>query len=254
MSTTSTAPTTVVTLAPGLELVARDADVADRFDTFIEVTRSKFDRAARVDEIKRAIERWRDQGDIDSIDRAIAPLGWADNLTHRPIEETARLAMVLVEHESIERIVMCAEEVDFLTTRQAALENAKQDTPHRADDPRVKQVLAAFDRHVDSPIADALLLCSFMCNVVETQNGRFTHPAEAWSIDAIRAILVAYTTHAPEAALDIMAEVAAHDVAALERAELELAYEDATGAACPWRGKEPPADARAIIARARGAA
>ena len=71
-----------------------------------------------LDVIRESFERWRREGNAGRIKRALEPLGWRDNLTTRSIDELARLAMVLVEHETPERISMCADEVEVIVAQE----------------------------------------------------------------------------------------------------------------------------------------
>lgn len=71
------------------------------------------------------------------------------------------------------------------------------------NDPRVVEVLAAFERmraRRDGHPAD---LCGFMSSVASTVVDRFTIPCD-WPAESIRAVLLAFLLHAPDEDLDEM--------------------------------------------------
>lgn len=75
--------------------------------------------------------------------------------------------------------------------------------PRSLNSPRVREVLAVFDRFVASPARqdNPSLVDGFMHVVVHSPLDRFSAPFVRancpWSVDAIRAILIAYLVHAP---------------------------------------------------------
>lgn len=91
-------------------------------------------------------------------------------------------------------------------------------------DPRVREVLAAFDSQRDSPTRDSSMLCSFMHIVAETVVERFEVPG-GWSDDAIRAVLVAFLVNAPDAQLLDMVEAARKETSWLADFEATQAAE-----------------------------
>ncbi len=73
----------------------------------------------------------------------------------------------------------------------------------RERDPRVVEVLAAFQRHATSPARDGSTLDTFMHAVAGTAFDRFSIPG-GWSDDAVRAVLLAVLLNAPFADLKDM--------------------------------------------------
>ncbi len=101
----------------------------------------------------------------------------------------------------------------------------------RKNDPRVVEILAAFDRQVSSPARDDDMVCLFMSSVAGTAYERFTIPG-GWSDDGIRSVLVAIAVSAPEEDFGEMIEAARAEQSWLSRFELEHEFETTVGGSC----------------------
>jgi hypothetical protein len=96
----------------------------------------------------------------------------------------------------------------------------------RKSDPRVREVLAAFDRQAQSVARDKSSLCLWMTMVADTGVDRFQIPG-GWNDDAIRAVLLAFLLNAPDADLDDMLEKARKEDSELPAFEAEWLAERA---------------------------
>lgn len=100
--------------------------------------------------------------------------------------------------------------------------------PRNIDDPRVVQVLFAFDRFMGSKARDNGFLDIFMNNVL-LDTGGDSPLFDGWSDEAARAIVLAYAQNCPEERLSDLAETASSRVTWTDGWELKHAYERLIG-------------------------
>lgn len=126
------------------------------------------------------------------------------------------------------------------------------------DDPRVAEILAAFDTAVTSPANDKSLVAMFVDDVIG-------FPWTGWANDAMRAVLISHLLAAPEADVVDMIEPTRRWLDWHAKFLLETEYESTTGGSCHsaefevWkaaRAKAAPAATprRKKLLDARGAA
>jgi hypothetical protein len=102
----------------------------------------------------------------------------------------------------------------------------------RLDDPRVKYVLAVYERSLQTRAPDSSLMSITIDGIVGFQ-------WESWATGAMRNVLVAYLVNAPDSDLTAMAKAAKGQLAWLRKFELEVAYERETGESCYGDGFDP---------------
>lgn len=111
-------------------------------------------------------------------------------------------------------------------------------------EPRVAEILAAFDRVAQAPDRCDSDLCTFMSCVAGTVIDRFTIPAE-WGDAGIRAVLVAFLAHAPAEDLAEMLDSARQYMQVQRETEAEAAE------VAPPPPPPPPPHVEAALAAAK---
>lgn len=113
----------------------------------------------------------------------------------------------------------------------------------RKSDPRVRALLAAFDRIVASPECSAFVVDSFMAGVVGTPVERFedptydgTKPLPPWPVESVRAVLLAFALNCPACELSKMIKGAQREVEWIDAFERERAADRRTSEALAYRG------------------